>query len=136
MTIFKWDSSLESGIELVDSQHKQIFEAANAFFISYKCGNASKKAQDSLAFLEQYILYHFQAEEAFQSEIGYPKYREHQAYHEYLATQVKFHAVNLGTSDFAQEAIDAFRCFICEWIVKHILEDDLDFSCYYRQIKQ
>lgn len=135
MVIFKWEKKLEVGIALIDGQHKKIIESANAFFISYKCGDAHTKTAECLSFLEQYVLYHFQAEEAFQVDCGYPDYRTHQAAHNSLSTQVKFHATKLLDSQFAQEDIDSFHTFITDWIVTHILEEDTRFADYYLTAK-
>lgn len=135
MNIFKWDSKLESGIELIDSQHKEILAHVNAFLIAYKCGETHKKTQECLDFLKNYILYHFQSEEAFQVDCGYPGYRDHQARHSYLATQVKFHTVNIESSDFSLDSVKAFYDFMNSWIIDHILVEDMAFVSYYKNSK-
>lgn len=134
MLIFKWDAHLETGVELIDQQHKQIIESANAFFISYRCQHGYDKIAGCLSFLEQYVLYHFQAEEAFQVKCNYPEYRSHQATHKMLQTQVKFHITNLTCSRFSQESVDNFYGFLREWIIQHILTDDFNFAEYYRSL--
>lgn len=132
MNIFKWEHSLESGIELIDNQHREIIAHVNAFLIAYKCGETHKKTQECLDFLKQYILYHFQSEEAFQVDCDYSGYREHQARHSYLATQVKFHSVNITESDFSLESVTAFYDFINSWIIDHIMTEDMSFARYYK----
>lgn len=133
MLIFNWDDDLDLGIELIDQQHKQIISKANTFFISYKAGHPSQRLQDCLSFLEQYVLYHFQAEEAFQVECGYPEYRSHQAQHSMLKMQFKFHATQLNAAAFSGERVDAFYGFLREWIIGHILSEDKSFASYYRK---
>lgn len=135
MNIFKWDHNLESGIELIDNQHKEIIAHVNAFLIAYKCGETQKKTQECLDFLKQYILYHFQSEEAFQVDCGYSGYREHQARHSYLATQVKFHAVTISESGFSEDSVNAFYDFINSWIIDHIMTEDMTFASYFKSIK-
>lgn len=128
--IFDWNPDLSIGIDLLDSQHKEIFEKANAFFIANKVGAPSKRLAECLEFLEQYVLYHFQAEEAFQAEKGYPKRREHQAMHQALLIQFKFHSTALYGSNFSQISIDGFYKFLREWIEAHILREDTKFARY------
>lgn len=135
MNIFKWDKKLEFGIELIDNQHKEIIEHVNAFLIAYKCGNAQEKTKECLSFLAQYILYHFQSEEAFQVECGYPGYRDHQARHSYLATQVKFHTVNIEAANFSLESVKAFYDFLNSWIIDHIMTEDMALAIYYKNSK-
>lgn len=132
MLIFNWDDTLELGIALIDQQHKNIISRANTFFISYKAGNPGQRLLECLSFLEQYVQYHFQAEEAFQVECRYPDYRSHQAQHSILTMQFKFHATQLKASSFSPETIDAFYGFLREWIIGHILTEDSRFAVFYR----
>lgn len=133
MVIFPWDKNLEIGVQLIDEQHKQLLESVNAFFISYKCGNPHAHVRDCLAFLQRFALYHFQAEEAFQVECGFPQYRSHQAKHKYIQTQIKFHATKLEASGFSKESVDEFHDFIHQSIIKHMTHEDVEFARYYRE---
>lgn len=132
MLIFNWDDALDLGIESIDQQHRSIISKANTFFISYKAGHPRARLEECLSFLEQYVLYHFQAEEAFQVECGYPEYRPHQAQHSILKMQFKFHATQLDAAGFSGESVDAFYDFLREWIVAHILTEDKRFAAFYR----
>ena len=132
MLIFKWDKSLETGIPLLDNQHEQIFEHSNTFFIHIKCGRTGQSVRDCLDFLEQYVLFHFQTEEAFQVDTHYPLYRDHQAKHAAIATQVKFFYVRLQSTNYDATVVEEFRVFLSEWITNHILNEDRAFSIYYR----
>lgn len=133
MVIFPWEPKLELGIELLDQQHRELIKAINAFFISYKCRNNIQKVSECLDFLNHYILYHFQAEEAFQVRYDYPFYRDHQAKHNYLGTQLKFHSTVLTASRFALEKMENFRRYLEEWIIGHLLEDDLKFAEFVKE---
>lgn len=132
MLIFNWDPRLELGIELIDTQHKNIISHANTFFISYKGGNPGQRLRECLSFLEQYVLYHFQAEEAFQVECGYPGYLEHRAEHASLKMQFRFQGTKLNSSGFSRESIDGFYDFMRNWVSDHILNEDMRFASYYR----
>lgn len=133
MLIFKWSHDLDTGIPLVDRQHREIIEAANRFFIRCKCGKDKAAVKDCLAFLQQYILYHFQTEEAFQLDCSYPSYKAHSAHHLAIATQVKFFTVRIESSDYAPQVINEFYKFLTDWIKSHIYKEDLDFTHYYQQ---
>lgn len=128
--IFSWNEELTTGIELIDNQHKQLLKLANSFFIQHKCGQHDH-AEDSLRFLLQYIQYHFQAEEAYQVECSYAKYRAHQAIHDALAVEVKIYAVRLRSSHFSDEELDRFYTFFTSWIKDHVFCEDLDFARQY-----
>lgn len=132
MLIFKYDDSLKTGIEMIDQQHKEIITSANLFFISYKGGKPVQRLQECISFLEQYVQYHFQSEEAFQNECNYPGFLTHQAQHSALTMQFKFHATRIRASSFSKEVIDDFYQFLNDWVIAHILKEDLEFAEYYR----
>ncbi len=134
--IFDWDNNLTIGIDLLDEQHKEIFNKANVFFIAYKGGEPTRRLMECLKFLEQYVLYHFHAEEAFQVESGYPQNRAHQAMHQALQMKFKFHVTALEISNFSRTSIDSFYIFLREWIGNHILIEDTKFAHYYSLSQQ
>lgn len=133
MVIFRWNRELETGVEMLDRQHKQIFKHANHFFLCHKCGDDVGTLKECMGFLQQYTMYHFQAEEAFQVQCGYPRYREHQAIHNGLATQVKFLSVKMEASGYAREQVEAFYHFLSEWIRNHILVEDVGFARFFQE---
>ena len=72
MTIAIWSSQFETGIDLIDSQHKALFEAVNSLEASFSIGNINNAAKKSLDFLEKYTIEHFQTEERFMRDAAYP----------------------------------------------------------------
>lgn len=134
MKIFRWSQNLESGIELIDKQHKKIFELANSLIIQEKFGSDAMNVPECLAFLGKYILYHFEAEEAFQSNYNYPKYRVHQAMHQVIATEFQFIMVKLTESNYNENEVTQFYQFFMTWIQNHILVEDTDFSTFFKQL--
>ena len=133
MVILSGEPKLVLGSELLDRQHRELIKAINAFFISYKCRDDIQKVSECLDFLNHYTLYHFQAEEAFQVRYDYPLYRDHQAKHNYLGTQLKFHSTALTASNFAPEKMNDFQKYLRQWILGHLLEDDLKFAEFVKE---
>lgn len=134
MHILPWYKELETGIQIVDEQHKKFFKEANKFAIKYLAEKKSEAALETLEFLQQYLHYHFQTEETFQHESSYPLYLEHQAEHKQLTFKVKTMAVALqtATDDNLEDVMQQFSNFINDWVTKHILDSDLRFSYYYK----
>lgn len=135
-TLFRWNRKLELGIPLIDDQHRKLLECSNSLTIALSGGNAENKAREVIRFMEQYILYHFQAEEAFQVECNYPQYREHQAIHSRIGTLLKYSLVELSESKFTPEDIDKFYTFFRETVEEHIWVEDAEFAGYYRNFKR
>ncbi len=134
MNIFGWNKELETGNELIDEQHMQLIIAVNKLLIVRKNRPTKngESVEDCIQYLEQYIKFHFQAEEAFQVECNYPDYRKHQAQHEHLSTQLRFLIVRLEAADYDDDEVNTFYAFVCDWVRKHIMEEDMRFARYYR----
>lgn len=132
MRIYGWDKNLETGIELIDEQHMQMLIAVNKLVISRKCKYNRDTLEYVIHFLENYVQYHFQAEEAFQVECQYEGFREHQARHDSLSTQLRFLIIKLDASDYADSEVDEFYAFLRDWVNQHMLQDDVHFAQAYR----
>ena len=134
MFIAPWSKELECGIDLIDKQHKDFFKAINAFHVNYKFNRGKASALECLNFLENYVLYHFQTEEAFQRESNFPKRNEHHAMHEMLAIELKKLSISLKATNFSDVTIEQFYYFIQSWLNNHTLGDDLEFSKYHNKV--
>ncbi len=134
--IFRWDNRLETGIALIDTQHRRFLEEANSFFIQYKFGYDEESFQKYLEFLQYFVQSHFPAEEAYQVKCAYPNYRIHQSTHQYLATKLKFFIVKMQECNNCKQEYDLFYEFLNEWTQKHVLQDDLNFCQYFRRYQE
>lgn len=130
MLLFQWNSELETGIALIDQQHRELITQANSLLLRNKCGNIQEDLPQYLEFFHLYTLYHFQAEEAFQMSSDYPGRLGHQASHKALATEMKFHMVRLEKSASPAE-VGLFCEFVAKWVQNHILVEDLTFARHY-----
>lgn len=133
--ILPWSHELETGIELIDSQHKEFLKNANKFIIKLRAEKEVDAAMEEIGFLQNYLLYHFQAEETFQFESGFDNYLKHQAEHKQLTFQVKEMSTKLKVNNFSSQSIDDFCAFINKWVMGHILNSDLEFARYYNSKK-
>ena len=67
-----FDKSLETGNELIDQQHKELIDRVNKLLESCYMGTEKRAAIQTLNFLLDYTVFHFEAEEKLQQESGYP----------------------------------------------------------------
>lgn len=132
--LIPWNKELETGIEVLDEQHKKFFKMANRFVIKNLANKKTEAAMEELEFLEDYLMYHFQTEETFQIESHFPDYQDHQAEHKRLIFQVKAMSVALNSIDKTnrEKALHDFSDFVNRWVKNHILNLDLDFSRFYK----
>lgn len=133
MNLFAWNKGLETGVELLDEQHRNFFKKANAFFIQVRLKQNLSACTEELRFLENYLLYHFQAEEAFMIESSYPDFLRHQAIHGMMKMKAKAVFVQVQQDQYSDSSMQMFAEFIQEWIKGHIFHDDLDFCIFYKK---
>lgn len=80
--LIMWDEKYLTGIEIIDSQHKNIFKSVN------ELNNAVEELQGREIILELignfdfYTTQHFDTEEEYMIELDYPDYAEHKEKHE------------------------------------------------------
>ncbi len=134
MYITSWPKELESGNDLIDKQHKEFFRAINKFYIKYKFIQGRTATKECLNFLDNYTLYHFQLEEAFQRESKFDNRNEHEAKHKMLAIELKKLSLDLKSTDFSDNSVEEFHYFITKWLKHHVLKDDIKFSKYYFKV--
>jgi hemerythrin len=72
MTDGAWDESLETGNELIDSQHREL----NAFVNELRTAHVKTDAEylQVLDKVMDFALFHFDAEEKLMAQVGYPPY--------------------------------------------------------------
>ena len=133
MNIVKWHKELETGIDIVDMQHKEFFVNANKFIIKVRADKKKVACSEEIDFLINYLLYHFQTEETFQMDSQFPHLLAHQAAHKNIKFQVKEISMKLKIQEYSNESIELFYAMLCNWFEEHILKMDIAFSMYYKQ---
>jgi hemerythrin len=58
-----WTEELATGIEVIDDQHKELFRRIDGLLEACKAGKGREAVAGVLAFLENYVVEHFAAEE-------------------------------------------------------------------------
>ena len=80
--IIEWSERFSLNHELLDAQHQELFELANA--AQRLDPNNANKAELGRLFKEfyDYMGKHFKEEEAYMQSIDYPLYEKHKKFHE------------------------------------------------------
>lgn len=124
MPIAIWSSRFETGIHLIDTQHKNLFEAVNRLADSFKAGHAAEQARESLDFLLKYTVEHFQTEEKYMKDMGYPKLTSHMAEHAQLVEKAR--ALQARMADGKSVTVEV-TTFLADWLKHHINEVDMGY---------
>jgi hemerythrin len=124
--MFKWKQDYVLGIEVIDEQHKKLFEIGERAYQLLKDKFRTDKYDEIvsiLAELKDYTIFHFETEEKYMMSIGYKKFLSHKVYHnDFMET---INNANLGSIDKNQdEYIMELLGFVAKWIDEHILQQD------------
>ena len=119
-----WDDKYKVGHNLIDSQHKQLFDIADKLYeVAYK-KEPYKDIDISLILqdLARYVNYHFSCEEELMRDNDYAGMENHCNIHSTFKTYV-----TTLVSDFSRgQAVDMKKLydFVCTWLIEHIGSED------------
>ena len=127
---YQWDSSLETGYEKIDNQHKQLVAALNNLLEASRSGKGDKVVLGTLDFLTGYTIKHFTDEEQLQVDYSYPDYHNHKIIHDDFKKTVG-ELVNQVTKDGPTgKIIDEISGIIGAWLLNHIRGDDFRMAAF------
>lgn len=129
-----FDKSLETGNELIDTQHKELIGRVNRLTEECVPGAEKRAAVATLDFLLDYTEFHFSAEEELQREIEYPELAAHHSEHVKFKAAVDDLRVMLEEEEGPSEAfVEAVKKNVEEWLQNHIRTWDKAVAEYARR---
>ena len=127
---YKWDSTLESGYEKVDSQHRQLIDALNNLMEASTSGKGDKAVMQTLDFLTAYAIKHFADEEQLQIDYQYPDYLNHKRVHEGFKATVGEFIKRVGKEGPTESIINEVGSTVGAWLLNHIRGDDFRMATH------
>lgn len=122
MTLVTWNPAWETGIPLIDAQHRQLLRQFDALLVAIHENRADERLPGLLAFLGDYVETHFAAEEEKMQATGYPGFLGHKAIHDDMRAQVAKLAADYETdpSVMTEKVLD----YLTAWLIDHINGQD------------
>ena len=118
----------KTDIKHIDEQHERLLDIVEILIKDIRRGATIQTIYETIDFLEKYMITHFKDEEKLMRKNNYPGLEEHKKHHQIMIGKIEvfkkdfIESINMNTEDkMAQEMLD----FITNWIMKHILEEDL-----------
>lgn len=130
-----WDSSLNTGIELIDNQHRELVEAVENNILASTDEKALNSFNSTLSFLETYVLQHFSDEEDYQKSSGYPDYHIHKSLHNDLIQDLNEIKNQIDREGINPELANSINQFLLDLVMHHISKADYEFGKYYKKWK-
>lgn len=126
MARLEWNEELSMGVEEIDRQHKELIRIANGLINAVALEREPRILKNVIRKLREYTVFHFNSEEALMEKTRYPKRGEHAKTHQNLKNNVKrYQRVIYKKEKLEPEAV---LNFLKIWLLKHILESDMEFA--------
>lgn len=123
MAYIQWSKDLDTGIHVIDNQHKRIVEYINELDVVNSSGDSagSNRILDELV---DYTVTHFAFEEDLQENAGYPFLKAHRRVHEIFTRRVvDFQNRAKAGENVTPELLSMLKV----WLINHIKGDDADY---------
>ncbi len=126
----QWNSNLDSGNALIDAQHHELFKRSDELISLTRDDGNPLALTDSFKALLALTREHFSTELQLLEQIGLPEevLKHHQKCHDELLSKMKGWEVPLENKSL--KGLDVLAVFIQEFIVDHLLEEDVKFFQY------
>lgn len=126
-----WSDKYETGIKAIDRDHKALFEEIRNLSVALLKQESPAHIEQAIDCLETYVHEHFEREENFMKQAGYPNTEAHMRTHRSMQRNVKWlrELHRSGT-----DTIDPVKLtqFLSEWLSQHILKTDMEYVPYLR----
>lgn len=120
MEIIQWRPTLETGIDVIDQQHKRIVDYINALRIAQVKGDRGAVAK-TIDDVIDYTQSHFGFEEALMEDAGYPLLNAHKRVHELFIRRV---AVLNQRFKSGEDIAQDLHNVLARWLITHIQTED------------
>ncbi len=129
-----WDPKLAVGVRTIDQQHQELFRRVNALLEAMQRGAGKDVVASTIAFLRQYVVEHFAAEQALMTRYAYPGFAVHEQQHEEFVRHF------LQFAEDAEKGVNSvltvkLNQFLCTWLRQHIGSSDRALGQFLVQIR-
>lgn len=119
--ILNWTEDIAVGVDIIDEQHKKLFEYLNDFADAIDNNTGAGEISKITRFLDNYVIEHFDTEEKMMKKVSCPDMEEHIGQHrifmEFLTEVKRTYAIEGGSEELAT----MLRSRLCNWLFSHIL---------------
>lgn len=133
-----WKDKYSIGVSTIDAQHKELFKNLGEFIVLVRDSETSwesrlDKAKETLDFLQQYVVYHFDDEEKFQESIDYPELERHREAHRKFREGIDEYVQIFASGGFTEEKMQEFSAKLMTWLIMHVGKMDQKIGEYVRE---
>lgn len=121
----QWTSDLATGSSEIDSQHVELFKRIDSLLTAFGKGVVNAKdVEETIRFLGDYVIHHFDAEETFMTKYGYGNRAAHVAQHEQFVKNFGKIRERIYKEGVGPEVAGDTKQLCVDWLVNHIKFSD------------
>ena len=120
----EWSSDLATGVDAIDEQHRELFRRLNELLGACMRREGAERVVETLTFLTEYVVTHFQDEETLMRQVAYSGYAEHASAHREFRGRVERFASELALSGVTTTTVIQVNRMIVGWLNDHIRKMD------------
>lgn len=128
MAYLTWTSDLDTGIDVIDGQHRQIVNYINQLYDAQR-GHDREAVRSVIESTIDYTVSHFGFEEALMEDAGYEFSRPHAKVHELFIRRVSDFRLRF---DAGEDVGAELHGLLARWLFGHIRNDD---AAYVRAVR-
>lgn len=119
-----WKEKYRVGVELIDQQHKELFGRLSKFIETVQNDMPWEekigRVKETMIFVQEYMVTHFDEEEEYQKQIKYPHIEEHKIAHFKLKKEIRDYIESFEEEGFTEEKIQEFSGKLMAWLIMHV----------------
>lgn len=126
MLLLRWDPIYSVGIKEIDNQHMKLIDYINELNTAMGQGKGRDQIGKTIEKLLNYTVTHFQVEEKYFKQYGYPETAQHKTAHDLFVDKIKEFKDQFENGRITL-TIQVMN-FLKEWLKNHILVEDKKYS--------
>ena len=131
MALVPWSDKYKVGIRVIDNDHRELFDVVNGIAEDVQQNRGGLVIAGKLAVLVRHSVEHFPAEERFMEQAKYPGLARQVAAHERFIRTLRSFQEQCQTDPDLFDG-DKVLSFLKNWLLTHVLKDDLEMVPYLR----
>ncbi|MDR3601473.1 MAG: hemerythrin family protein [Desulfosporosinus sp.] len=127
-----WKDKYKIGVKKIDEQHKELFCRVSEFLFLLrregKWEDKLAKVKETVAFMQSYVIVHFEDEEAYQKEVNYPGIKVHKEIHDQFRQEMAEFAKRFNDEGYNEVLIQKFASTLLAWLINHVAVCDREIG--------
>ena len=129
--MMSWSDTLSLGDPEIDEQHRTLIGLLNGLYDALLDGSARQRLDLLISDLTAYTRLHFQNEERYFEQFGYPELEVHARAHKELTDRLSAFRERheRGEEDLTIEMLR----FLGDWVIGHVMQMDMKYRSFFAE---